>query len=63
MIPDTLLDEVSPARSYGLMEDIERGRTAIDPDSGDADDVYYEDCLLCFPRLGESPASRRMDEI
>ena len=39
--------DFAPARSYGLIESVGRGRT--DCDQSDGDDAYFELCLECRP--------------
>lgn len=54
MIPDKMAEKLVPARSYGLIENVGFGRTAID--QSDGEDEYFETCadwyLECylFPR-------------
>ena len=58
MIPDNMLEELSPARSYGLLEDWGAGKTEVDQSDGD-DDYYLACAELYVPASG---LSYRMDE-
>jgi hypothetical protein len=68
MIPDSLINELMSPRNYGLIEGMGMGDTDIDPDGGDIDGQYYDDCVLWaeyVPALrdGEAPReSNRMDK-
>lgn len=46
MIPK-LDEEIVPARSYGLMENVGLGRTAVD--QSDGEDEYFSECMEMFP--------------
>lgn len=47
MVPRSLSEEIVPARSYGLMENVGAGQTDIDQSDGDLE--YFEACLESFP--------------
>lgn len=50
MIPETLTDEICPAKSYGLLESIgSEELTKIDQEGGDTDLSFYMECLDAFP--------------
>ena len=46
MIPDNMLEELSPARSYGLLESCGLDRSTL---PGDEQSDYFADCEEYFP--------------
>ena len=46
MIPDTLEEELSPARSYGLIETVGQSRQEADGD--DERELYFEICSSVY---------------
>ena len=48
MIPDDMIEELSPARSYGLIESVGLSKTSIDQTGGDTDQDYFELCCELY---------------
>jgi hypothetical protein len=46
LIPEKLDEELAPARSYGLLENVEQGKTEVD--QSDGDDDYFQACEEVF---------------